>query len=41
MESTDILYEKHDGIAIATFNRPEILNAFRKAHELRNEVEEW
>lgn len=36
MESTDILYEKHNGVATATFHRPEVLNAFRQAtlHEL-------
>jgi len=31
MELSDILYEKKDGIAIATFNRPAVLNAFRQA----------
>jgi enoyl-CoA hydratase/carnithine racemase len=31
MELHDILYEKNDGIAIATFNRPTVLNAFRQA----------
>ena len=31
MELTDILYEKKDSIAIATFNRPAVLNAFRQA----------
>ena len=31
MELHDILYEKKDGIAIATFNRPAVLNAFRQA----------
>ncbi len=31
MELTDILYEKKDSIAIATFNRPNVLNAFRQA----------
>jgi len=31
MELTDILYEKKDGIAIATFNRPAVLNAFQQA----------
>ncbi len=31
MELHDILYEKQDGIAIATFNRPNVLNAFRQA----------
>jgi enoyl-CoA hydratase/carnithine racemase len=31
MELRDILYEKNDGIAIATFNRPALLNAFRQA----------
>jgi enoyl-CoA hydratase/carnithine racemase len=31
MELNDILYKKQDGIAIATFNRPAILNAFRQA----------
>ena len=31
MELYDILYEKKDGIAIATFNRPAVLNAFRQA----------
>ena len=38
MELTDILYEKKDGIAIATFNRPATLNAFRQAtlHEFKS-----
>jgi enoyl-CoA hydratase/carnithine racemase len=31
MELNDIVYEKKDGIAIATFNRPAVLNAFRQA----------
>ena len=31
MELNDILYEKKDSIAIATFNRPAVLNAFRQA----------
>jgi 2-(1,2-epoxy-1,2-dihydrophenyl)acetyl-CoA isomerase len=31
MELHEILYEKNDGIAIATFNRPTVLNAFRQA----------
>ena len=31
MELNDILYEKKDGIAVATFNRPAVLNAFRQA----------
>jgi len=31
MELYDILYEKKDGIDIATFNRPAVLNAFRQA----------
>jgi enoyl-CoA hydratase/carnithine racemase len=31
MELSDILYEKKDGIAIATFNRTAVLNAFRQA----------
>jgi enoyl-CoA hydratase/carnithine racemase len=31
MELTDIQYEKKDSIAIATFNRPKVLNAFRQA----------
>jgi len=31
MELYDILYEKKDDIAIATFNRPAVLNAFRQA----------
>ncbi len=31
MELNDILYEKKDGIAVATFNRPAALNAFRQA----------
>src|SRR5919109_4720355 len=31
MELNDILYEKKDSIAIATFNRPNVLNAFRQA----------
>ena len=30
MELNDILYEKKDSIAIATFNRPNVLNAFRQ-----------
>lgn len=29
MELNDIIYEKDDGIAVATVNRPEVLNAFR------------
>jgi len=38
MELTDMLYEKKDGIAIATFNRPDVLNAFRQAtlHEFKS-----
>ena len=38
MELTDILYEKKDGIAVATFNRPDVLNAFRQAtlHEFKS-----
>jgi len=31
MKLQDILYEKKDAIAIATFNRPTVLNAFRQA----------
>src|SRR5437667_12114844 len=31
MDVNDIVYEKKDGIAIATFNRPDVLNAFRQA----------
>jgi len=31
MKLNDIVYEKRDGIAIATFNRPDVLNAFRQA----------
>src|SRR2546429_9120493 len=31
MELNDILYEKKDSIAIATFNRSAVLNAFRQA----------
>ena len=31
MELTDIQYEKKNSIAIATFNRPAVLNAFRQA----------
>ena len=31
MELNDILYEKKGAIAIATFNRPAVLNAFRQA----------
>src|SRR6516225_9609337 len=30
MELVDIIYEKKDGIAVATFNRPNVLNAFRQ-----------
>lgn len=30
MELADIIYEKKDSIAIATFNRPRVLNAFRQ-----------
>ena len=29
MELTDIIYEKKDGIAKITINRPEVYNAFR------------
>ncbi|HWZ18175.1 MAG TPA: enoyl-CoA hydratase/isomerase family protein [Ktedonobacteraceae bacterium] len=38
MELNDILYEKKDGIAIATFNRPAVLNAFQQAtlHEFKS-----
>jgi enoyl-CoA hydratase/carnithine racemase len=31
MELADIIYQKKDSIAIATFNRPKVLNAFRQA----------
>src|SRR6266699_1789316 len=31
MGLVDIIYEKKDSIAIATFNRPKVLNAFRQA----------
>ncbi len=31
MKLNDIVYEKRDGIAIATFNRPDVLHAFRQA----------
>jgi enoyl-CoA hydratase/carnithine racemase len=31
MELNDIIYAKKDSIAIATFNRPDVLNAFRQA----------
>jgi 2-(1,2-epoxy-1,2-dihydrophenyl)acetyl-CoA isomerase len=31
MELADIIYAKKDSIAIATFNRPKVLNAFRQA----------
>jgi enoyl-CoA hydratase/carnithine racemase len=31
MELNDILYEKKEGIAVVTFNRPDVLNAFRQA----------
>jgi len=31
MELNDILYEKKESIAVATFNRPAVLNAFRQA----------
>jgi enoyl-CoA hydratase/carnithine racemase len=38
MELTDILFEKKDSIAIATFNRPAVLNAFRQStlHEFKS-----
>ena len=29
MDFTDIIYEKRDGIATITINRPEVMNAFR------------
>jgi 2-ketocyclohexanecarboxyl-CoA hydrolase len=29
MDFTDIIYEKQDGIATITINRPEVMNAFR------------
>ena len=29
MDFTDIIYEKSDGIATITINRPEVMNAFR------------
>ncbi len=29
MEFTDIIYEKRDGIATITINRPKVMNAFR------------
>jgi enoyl-CoA hydratase/carnithine racemase len=31
METTDIRFEKRNGVAVATFHRPEALNAFRQA----------
>ena len=31
MQLNDILYEKQEGVAVATFNRPESLNAFRQS----------
>lgn len=31
METTDILFEKRDHLALATFHRPAVLNAFRQA----------
>jgi len=42
MDLKDILYEKQDGIAVATFNRPECLNAFRNAtlHEFQRVLED-
>lgn len=38
----DILYKKRDGIALATFNRPQVLNAFRNAtlHEFQRVLED-
>lgn len=44
METTDILYEKRNSIALATFHRPAVLNAFRQATlreflSILNEVE--
>src|ERR1051326_3980752 len=44
LETTDILYEKRDHVAIATFHRPAALNAFRQATlreflSILNEVE--
>ncbi|MGH8009429.1 MAG: enoyl-CoA hydratase-related protein, partial [Candidatus Binatia bacterium] len=29
MDFTDILYDKRDGVAVVTMNRPQVLNAFR------------
>ena len=31
MQRNDILYEKNDGVAVATFDRPQSLNAFRQS----------
>ena len=43
MELNHILYEKKDGIAIATFNRPAVLNAFRQAtlHEFKSILDDY
>jgi enoyl-CoA hydratase/carnithine racemase len=44
LETTDILYEKRNSVALATFHRPAVLNAFRQATlreflSILNEVE--
>ena len=42
MQFKDIIYEKREGIAVATFNRPDALNAFRNGmlHEFKQILED-
>jgi enoyl-CoA hydratase/carnithine racemase len=42
VQLNDILYEKNEGVAVATFNRPDSLNAFRQAtfQELREVIQD-